>query len=169
MEFQTKEWGEVKKQLLDRLNAILGNTVLMRIFTQRKSKIDLYKAINTGKTIVVNTSVNHLQSEGASILGRFFIAMLFQAALRRTGSPGSNKPAFLYLDEAWQYLDDKLPELYNMARKYGLGLVLASQQITHFSSKSHDAPQCGIFFCHSIRWTSIEQRRQGTCRRMRHD
>lgn len=135
-EFVTKEWGEVKKQLLDRLNAILGNTVLMRIFTQPKSKIDLYKAINTGKTIVVDTSVNHLQSEGTSILGRFFIAMLFQAALRRTGSPGSNKPAFLYLDEAWQYLDDKLPERYNMARKYDLGLVLASQQITHFSSKS---------------------------------
>lgn len=136
MEFQTKEWGEVKKQLLDRLNAILGNTVLMRIFTQPKSKIDLYKAINTGKTIVVNTSVNHLQSEGTSILGRFFIAMLFQAALRRTGEPGKNKPTFLYLDEAWQYLDDKLPELYNMARKYDLGLVLASQQITHFSAKS---------------------------------
>jgi hypothetical protein len=108
-DFRTKEWIEVQRQLLDRLNAILGNTVLMRIFTQPKSKIDLYKAINTGKTIVVNTSVNHLQSEGTSILGRFFIAMLFQAALRRTGEPGKNKPAFLYLDEACNILMTSSP------------------------------------------------------------
>lgn len=42
----------------------------------------------------------------------------------------------MYIDEAWQYFDEKLPELYAMARKFDLGLVLASQFIAQFKEKS---------------------------------
>jgi hypothetical protein len=135
-DFNTKEGREVREQVMRRINTILAHPVLTRVFTQSKTKIDLYRAINSGKTIVVNTSVNHLQQEGASILGRFFIAMLFQAALRRSGEPMTNKPTFLYIDEAWMYFDNKLPELYAMARKYDLGLVIASQYIEQFKKVS---------------------------------
>ncbi len=119
-EFNDKKLKEVKEQVADRIYGIMGNVALERIFTQSNSKIDLYRAINSGKTIVVNTDVGHLGQDNCSMLGRFFIVMLFQAALRRTGEPGTNKPAFLYIDEAWQYFDEKLPELYAMARKFDL-------------------------------------------------
>jgi hypothetical protein len=135
-DFNTKDGREVREQVMRRVNTILAHPVLARVFTQSKTKIDLYRAINSGKTIVVNTSVNHLQQEGASILGQFFIAMLLQAALRRSGEPLTNKPTFLYIDEAWMYYDNKLPELYAMARKYDLGLVIASQYIEQFKKVS---------------------------------
>jgi hypothetical protein len=135
-DWPTKEVGEVKKQLRNRINAILADTVLARIFTQSKSKIDLFKAINSGKIILVNTNKSHLQ-DAAPILGRVFIAMVMQAALRRKEEDIDRyRAVFLFVDEAWRYFDATLQELYETIRKRKLGLVIATQQIQHFTNVS---------------------------------
>jgi hypothetical protein len=134
-DWHTKEVGEVKQQVMRRLNIILSDPVLSRVFTQSESKIDLYRAINQGKVIVVNVNRSHLGKENCSILGRFFIAALFRAALRRKEGE-DHTPAFLFVDEAWRYFDDDLQEMYETARKRRLCLVLATQQIQHFKNVS---------------------------------
>lgn len=149
----TKEWGEVKRQVMDRFDTIFADRILTRVFTQGTSKIDLFNAINLGKVIVVNVNSGHLREENCSILGRLFIAMFMQAALRRKEGDPKNKPTFLYIDEAWRYFggkEEKLSKMYRMIRKFNVGLVVASQQISHFTEVSmslrNAAFQSGILF-----------------------
>lgn len=134
-DWHTKEIRDVKQQLMNRLNTVLSDPILARIFTQSESRIDLYKAMNQGKVIVVNVNRGHLGKEQCSILGRFFIGMLFQSALRREEGK-QYRPAFLFVDEASRYFDDNLQEMYETARKRRLGLVIATQQISHFKDVS---------------------------------
>jgi hypothetical protein len=133
-DFPTKEWKEVARQVMNRINSVLSNPVLARVLTQSKSKIDLFKAINTGKMIVVNVNRSHL-GDAAGLLGRFFIAIQCQAALRREEDV-QYRPAFLFVDEAWRYFDEKIEEMLNTIRKRRLGLVIGTQQISQFKNVS---------------------------------
>jgi hypothetical protein len=62
----------------------------------------------------LRSAVSLLKEEGASILGRFFIALLARAALRRAALPAhERRPCFVYVDEATDYFDDKIGHLLN--------------------------------------------------------
>src|SRR5207253_2564854 len=76
-----------------------------------------------------------LKDEGASILGRFFIALIAQAAMRRATIPAhERRPCFVYIDEAADYFDDRIGSLLNQARKYKVGMTLAHQNLDQLSS-----------------------------------
>jgi len=80
--------------------------------------------------VLVNTAKDFLKAERSSILGRFFIALTFQAALERAALPDHlRRPAFLYIDEAADYFDDTIDSLLSQARKFRLGVVFAHQYL----------------------------------------
>jgi hypothetical protein len=133
-DFPTKEWKEVGRQVMNRINSVLSNPILARVLSQPHSKIDLFKAMNQGKMIVVNVDHSHLQ-DATDILGRFFIGHLFQAALRRDEGI-EYRPAMFFIDEGWRYFDETVEKMFNTIRKRRLGLVLATQQISQFKNVS---------------------------------
>lgn len=129
-QFFTRTYDETRKQILTRLWGILANPVFERMFAHPKNNVDAFAAMQAGKILVVNTAKDLLKSEGASILGRFFIALIAQATLARSAVPEEKRtPYHLYIDEAHDYFDDKIGELLNQARKYRLGITLAHQHL----------------------------------------
>ncbi len=130
-QFFHKDFKETKQQISRRLWGVLSNTTLERMFNNERNKIDMFDAINSGKIILINTAKDVLKTDASQILGRFFIAMLGQATIQRTVIlPESNRvPTFVYVDEASEYIDDRIEELLNQARKYRVGILSAHQHL----------------------------------------
>lgn len=128
--FFDRSFNETKKQILTRLWGVLSNATFERMFSHEKNKVDLYEAMSGGKIVLINTAKELLTHDGAAIFGRFFVALIAQAALQRSSLPPHQRnPVFCYIDEAQDYFDDKIGHLLNQARKYRVGMVLAHQNL----------------------------------------
>lgn len=129
-DFNDRQFADTKKQILRRLWGVLENPTFERLFSHPRNKVDMFDALNRGKIVLVNTAKDFLKAERSSILGRFFIALTFQAAMERAAIPQTERrPAFLYIDEAADYFDDTIDSLLTQARKFNLGIVFAHQYL----------------------------------------
>ena len=139
-EFFHPSFSATKKQILKRLWGVLSTPAFERMFAQEANKLDLFEAMNEGKIILVSTAKDLLKSDGSALLGRFFIAMLAQAALERSTIPAEDRtPTFVYVDEAQEYFDDSIETILNQARKYRVGLALAHQTLDQLSPRLRSA------------------------------
>lgn len=148
-EFDSREFTQTKKQVLRRLWGILENQSFERMFLHPQNKLDLFSEMNSGKVILVNTAKDLLKEEGTEIFGRFFIAMIAQAAQERSVIPPDQRmPTFVYIDEAADYFDRNIGLILSQARKYKVGMVLAHQFMGQMDSKLQD----GVFANTSLRF-----------------
>lgn len=135
-EFFHPSFAATKKQILKRLWGVLSTPAFERMFAQRDNKLDLFEAMNAGKIILISTAKDLLKQDGSALFGRFFIAMLAQAALERsTLSREERTPTFVYVDEAQEYFDDSIETILSQARKYRVGLTLAHQTLDQLSPR----------------------------------
>ena len=135
-EFFAPSFTATKKQILRRLWGVLSTPAFERMFGQTENKLDLYAAMNAGKIILVSTAKDLLKQDGSALLGRFFIAMIAQAALERSVIPAEARtPTFVYIDEAQEYFGDDVETILNQARKYRVGLTLAHQTLDQLSPR----------------------------------
>lgn len=128
--FFDRSFNETKKQILARLWGVLANTALERMFSHKESKVDLFEMLNSGKVVFIHTAKDLLGEDGARIFGRFFVALIAQAAIQRaTIPPHERRSAFVYIDEAQDYFDQNIANLLTQARKYRVGLIFAHQSL----------------------------------------
>ncbi len=135
-EFFSPSFAQTKSQILKRLWGVLSTPAFDRMFSQTENKLDLFQALNEGKIILVSTAKDVLKEEGSQLFGRFFIAMLAQAALERsTIREAERTPTFVYVDEAHEYFDERIEAILNQARKYKVSLTLAHQTLDQLSPR----------------------------------
>ena len=126
-DFVSKTFAQTKEQIRYRLNAILENPTLARLFTATETKIDLFSELNAGSVILVDTAKDFLKSS-SSHFGRIFISLVLQAVLERAAMPESERyPMFLVVDEAGEYFDSNIDDLLTAVRKYSCGCVFSHQ------------------------------------------
>jgi hypothetical protein len=139
-EFFHPSFAATKKQILRRLWGVLSTQAFERMFAQTRNKLDLFEAMNDGKIIFISTAKDLLKEDGSALFGRFFVAMLAQAALERsTLDLDDRTPTFVYVDEAQEYFDDSIETILNQARKYRVGLTLAHQTLDQLSPRLRSA------------------------------
>ncbi|MHA7820275.1 MAG: type IV secretory system conjugative DNA transfer family protein [Erythrobacter sp.] len=139
-EFTSREFDQTKKQVLRRLWGILENQTFERMFSHPRSRLDLFNEMNAGKVILINTAKDLLKEQGTEIFGRFFIAMIAQAAQERATLPGHRRtPTIVYVDEAQDYFDRNIGLILAQARKYNVGMVLAHQYLGQLEPKLQEA------------------------------
>jgi hypothetical protein len=114
-QFYSKAFDDTRQQILTRLWGVLSNSILV---------------------ILINTAKDLLKQEGCEILGRFFIALIAQAAQERAAIPDDRRRAtFVYIDEAQDYFDESVEQLLNQARKYKVGIIIAHQNLDQFDQR----------------------------------
>jgi len=139
-EFPGREFEQTKKQVLRRLWGILENQTFERMFSHPRSKLDLFAEMNAGKVILINTAKDLLKEQGTEIFGRFFIALIAQAAQERATLPEHKRtPTIVYVDEAQDYFDRNIGLILAQARKYNVGMVLAHQYLGQLEPKLQEA------------------------------
>lgn len=140
-EFNSAQFAETKRQVLRRLYGILENQTFERMFSHPKSKLDLFTEMNSGKVILINAAKDLLKQNGTEVFGRFFIALIAQAAAERaTLPPHQRLPTFVYIDECQDYIakDSNITVILEQARKQKVGLILAHQYLSQLSANILD-------------------------------
>lgn len=139
-EFSSREFKQTRQQVLRRLWGILENQTFERMFSHPRSKLDLFAEMNAGKVILINTAKDLLKEQGTEIFGRFFIALIAQAAQERATLPANKRmPTFVYVDEAADYFDRNIGLILSQARKFNVGMVLAHQYLGQLDPKLQEA------------------------------
>ena len=128
-DFGTKTFEQTKEQIRYRLQAIIENPTMARLFTSPETKVDLFTEMNRGAVILVDTAKDFLK-ENSSTFGRLFISLVLQAVLERAAIPEpERKPTFLIVDEAASFFSSNIDDLLTEARKYKCGCVFAHQYL----------------------------------------
>ncbi len=139
-EFDGREFTSTKQQVLRRLYGVLENQTFERMFAHPASKFDMFTEMNAGKLILINTAKSLLKEQGTEVFGRFFIALIAQAAQERATLPERDRlPCLVYIDEAQDYFDENIGIILSQARKYKVGMVLAHQYLGQLASGLQEA------------------------------
>lgn len=129
-EFDSREFAGTRQQVLRRLYGVLENRTFERMFSHPASRFDMFSEMQEGKLILINTAKSLLKEQGTEVFGRFFIALIAQAAQERATLPERDRlPCFVYVDEAQDYFDENIGIILSQARKYKVGMVLAHQYL----------------------------------------
>jgi hypothetical protein len=151
-DFMSKTFEQTKEQIRYRLQAIIENPTMARLFTSPERKIDLFAEMNRGAVIFVDTAKDFLK-ENSSTFGRLFISLVLQAVLERAAiASAKRKPTFIYVDEAGSFFSSNIDDLLTEARKYKAGLILAHQYLNQCagSLQSSLAANTGIKFASGL-------------------
>ncbi len=137
-EFDVKrgQFETTKKEVVRRLYGILSNATFRRMFSHEQSKLDLFSEMNSGKVILIDTAKDLLKENGTEVFGRFFIALIANAAQERATLHSSRRlPCFVYIDECHDYIsrDANVTVILEQARKQNVGLILAHQYLSQIS------------------------------------
>lgn len=126
----------------------VSDTTLKRIVGQEKSTFDFEQIMNEGNILLVKLGKGRFGSQVSALLANMMVARFKFAAMKRGEIPKADRrDFFLYVDEAHNLPQDNFTELLSEARKYRMGLVLATQycsQLGDLSGKGNDL-LAGIF------------------------
>lgn len=123
--------------ILTRLDSFLRPKVIRNMVCQHKG-LDFPSLMNSGKIILVKLSQGLIGTENSYLLGAVIVAKLQQAAMaRQQQQAGSRVPFFCYIDEFHHFTTESMSTILSGARKFGLGLILAHQDMQQV--QRHDA------------------------------
>jgi energy-coupling factor transporter ATP-binding protein EcfA2 len=134
-EFTNKTAVAVKEELAWRLRPITEDPVYEQMFCAPTTKLDLFKELDQGKVILIDTNKNELGELRSSLFGRMFIAFLYRAATQRKADV--HPPVYLYVDEAHEYLqDEQIANMLDEVRKRNFAVTLATQRLDKITSQN---------------------------------
>lgn len=119
-----------------RVTGITSDPLFRRVFSQKDNRLDFYEELQTPKVVLISTAG---LSDATGPFGRFIIAKLYEAVLKRKFIPRASRlPIYCYIDEASHYVPDE-PMFANMidrVAKQGLGLIIATQREAHITDSN---------------------------------
>lgn len=128
-DFKSKGFEGTREQIRYRLQAIIENPTMARLFTAPETKLDFFTEMNRGAVILVDTAKDFLK-EGSAVFGKLLISLILQAVMERAAiAERDRKPTFIMVDEAGSFFSSNIDDLLTEARKYKAGLVLAHQYL----------------------------------------
>lgn len=119
---------EAISPIQNKVNRFLASTTIRNILGQRKSTIDIWDAMNSGKILLMNLSKGKIGQDNANLLGALLVSRIQFYALQRAKIPNDKrKPFYLYVDEFQNFATGSFEEILSESRKYKLGLNLTHQ------------------------------------------
>ena len=120
-------YAQTKSAIITRLSRLAQDVSLGAMFTTPRNSVDLARALNDGKIVLVNTDAAGLVDRSPTF-GRYFIAQAYNAGLSRGSRQGqARRPIHIYIDECEPYLDDKIEKMLTTIRSYGVAVMMAFQ------------------------------------------
>ena len=130
--YWNNEYGYLKKRispLLTRIDTFLRPKIVRYMLVQ-KGGIDFRQCIDEKKIVLIKLSQGLIGEENSFLLGSIFLSKFNQVAQGRQTLPKSQRhPYYIYLDEFQNFITPSITRILSGARKYGLGLVLAHQEL----------------------------------------
>jgi DNA helicase HerA-like ATPase len=131
--------GVPQAPILTRLDAFLRPKPIRAMVAAREDRLDLARIMDDRRILLVKLAQGAIGVENAALLGSLFVARLHELALARQQQRAEDRrPFFLYLDEFQHFVTPSMATLLTSARKYGLGLILAHQDLRQLTGQDRD-------------------------------
>jgi len=131
--------GAPHAPILTRLNTFLRPKLIRHMVAQSDDRLDMRTIMDGKKILLARLSHGAIGEENAHLLGSLLVAKIAQAAMSRQDEDAAKRvPFFLYIDEFHHFVTPSISSILSGARKYGLGLVLAHQEMRQLKSRSED-------------------------------
>ena len=125
--------------VLTRLNTFLRPKVIRRMVAQQKDRLDFRRIMDHRMIFLAKLSQGAIGEENSHLLGSLLVSKIAQAAMSRQNVETSQRePYALYIDEFHHFVTPSIATILSGARKYGLGLVLAHQELRQLRSRSEE-------------------------------
>jgi hypothetical protein len=112
----------------NKLRQLLTNPVIRNIVAQPRSRVNFREAMDAGRIVIVNLSKGKLGERTSSFLGSLIVTQMQLAAMSRADVPEADRrPFYLYVDEFHNVATSSFASILSEARKFKLGLCLATQ------------------------------------------
>jgi len=145
--------GDPFASLKNKLRQLLTTPVIRHIVAQPESRIDFRRAMDEGKILVVNLSKGKLGEKTSAFLGSMIVTQMQLAAMSRANIPeAERRPFFLYVDEFHNVATSSFDSILSEARKFKLGLCLATQFLDQIDERTLQAVfgNVGSLLCFAI-------------------
>lgn len=142
--------GTTQGSLLTRLSGFLRHRMIRNMVSQKGERFDVARMMDEGKVILAPLSQGLIGQENSWLLGSLLVSRFYQAALsRQSQGEADRRPFYLYLDEAHNFVTPSIASILSGTRKYGLGLVLAHQELDQFPSRESGILSSVLTNCHT--------------------
>lgn len=122
--------AEVTAPILNKLGALLASGPVRTIVTKRRPRLDARRLLDRQAIVIASLSKGRIGEDGSLILGGLLLGAFQEATLARADvSREHRSPFFLVVDEVGSFATRPLLELVAEARKFAVGLVLATQSV----------------------------------------
>jgi hypothetical protein len=129
--------GKSVGAILTRLDGFLRSKTVRQIVGARESRLDLRSVVDRGKIFLARLSQGAIGEENAALLGSLLVSKFHQITMsRQEVKREERRPFFLYADECQEVATASMAQLLAGARKYGLGLILAHQDLRQLEGKA---------------------------------
>jgi DNA helicase HerA-like ATPase len=114
--------------ITSKMGRFIHDRTMMNIFGQEKTGFDFDEIMNQGKIFLVKLGKGRFGQTVSALLANQLVARFKNAAMKRGEMrPEERRDFFLYVDECHNLPSENFTELLSEARKYRMGLVLATQ------------------------------------------
>ena len=114
--------------ITSKFSRFTSDTSLMRIVGQEKTGIDFDEVMNEGKVLLIKLGRGRFGPTVSALLANQIVARFKLTAMKRGEiRPEERRDFFLYVDECHNLPRENFMELLAEARKFRMGLVLATQ------------------------------------------
>jgi hypothetical protein len=116
--------------VLNKVDSFATTPLLQRIVGQPRNGLNLRRAMDEGRIVLVNLSKGSVGEDAANMLGSLLVTQLQLDAMSRADlPPHDRRPFFVYIDEFQNFATESFPAILSEARKFGLGLIAAHQYL----------------------------------------
>jgi hypothetical protein len=131
-EFPLLKGGSVGP-LLTRLDSFLRPRAIRAMLCQRKG-LDMGRLMDGRGIVLVKLAQGLMGAENSYLLGALIVSKLQQTAIGRQSQRAEARvPFYCYIDEFQHFVTPSMASILSGARKYGLGLTVAHQDMAQLS------------------------------------
>lgn len=115
------------------------NPILATIFGDPGPGLRLDQVMDNGQLLLVNLPRGLVPEGTVELVGSLLVTQLYQAALAREARPPSERPPVVaVIDEFQEFALSTFAKIVTATRKYGLGLVVANQNLSRLHAVGPD-------------------------------
>jgi hypothetical protein len=132
--------AEAVAPIQNKVGHVISSPLLRNIVGQSRTAVDLRRAMDEGKVLIVNLSKGRIGEDASALLGSLLVSALQTAAMSRSDVPEADRRDFyLYVDEFQNFATDSFATILSEARKYRLNLTIANQYLAQMEEPTADA------------------------------
>ena len=127
-DLNTQSFKQTQKSIRTRLARAISSINTQKALSG-KSTVDIGSAIANGKVVICNLRQGLLSEEASKVIGRIILAII-QTEIKKRSVGEKHRPAFVFIDEAQDFITNRVTDILAKERQKGLHMILAHQHIS---------------------------------------